>query len=322
MKLKFLLLLFMTSYLSYIEGHVSSAVTCAPEDCGRFGDQLFLYCKGKIYAKKLGMAYMHRQFQYDYLLQLSVMEQLLTQQAMMQFTHAESLDLIRNPLKLIKPSTLYYTRFYDGGDPLQELFVDPILREELRRLISPRVAVQYINLPADKMTVAVHVRKGGGFDSPLYSKQRYNTQELIHTSITSVPRAQGRFQDILNTPKFPPEQFYIDQIIQLSEELNDTPLYVYLFTDDQNPQQLKFSFETAVGKSNITFDARTQHDFRTTFIDDFFNMACFDYLIRPESAFSIVAQIIGHHKKVIFPRVMHWHRDVLVVHEVGYHIMQ
>jgi len=39
-------------------------------------------------------------------------------------------------------------------------------------------------------------------------------------------------------------------------------------------------------------------------VEDFYNMSCFDCLIRPASHFFLAAQLLGNHKIIIYPK--HW----------------
>lgn len=83
---------------------------------------------------------------------------------------------------------------------------------------------------------------------------------------------------------------------------NHAPLYVFLFTDDCNPQRLVDKYKKLVGNSNIEFACRTERtDYFYNVLEDFFSMMYFDILIRPDSNFSIMAEKLGFHSVIISP---------------------
>jgi hypothetical protein len=160
---------------------------------------------------------------------------------------------------------------------------DPQFKRILRKLIAPKYTLALIEPRRDKVSVAVHIRKGGGFEHDIFN----NTNNVYAGLITY---------------KFPYEEYYIQQIKKLSELLNHIPLYVFLFTDDQSPQELIQRYEKLVGIPSIEFDCRktgNRHD--KNVLEDLFSMSKFDMLIRPESSFSIMAEKLGDFSLVISP---------------------
>jgi len=74
------------------------------------------------------------------------------------------------------------------------------------------------------------------------------------------------------------------------------------------------SYKVIIDNPNITFDSRQSSDQSpTTILEDFFSMSKFDCLIRPRSAFSICAQLIGDHKIVLFPKNYKWQNNKLII---------
>ena len=172
---------------------------------------------------------------------------------------------------------------------------------EIKKMIKPYKPLPEFNLPENIITVAVHVRKGGGFDAPLLSKQK-----------------SPFYADQRWPTKFPPDQYYIDQIKQLSEMLGDPPLYVHIFTDHQKPTEIVERYRKAVSKPNITYHCREEgnrHD--RNILEDLFAMAKFDCLIRGSSHFSLSAQLIGNHMIVIHPKKAKWEGNKLIIEEVN-----
>jgi hypothetical protein len=174
------------------------------------------------------------------------------------------------------------------------------------------VPIEEIFPPKDRVSVAVHLRKGTGYDRPLRSVQIYNLQ---------YPEDQKKkpgsvFFDEKFPMKFPPDQYFIDQIKSLYKLLKKTPLYVFVFTDDPNPHPLVERIQKEVGfsENEIVFDYRSGKTGHTEYvIDDLQSMKNFDILIRPESSTftHIVDYILADFKIVIHPTGFHWAHDNL-----------
>jgi len=190
-----------------------------------------------------------------------------------------------------------------GGQLLKE--EDPAFIADIRRIMQPRFPVRKLELPADAITVAVHVRKGGGFDS------------LVLTTGVSDFREMNLYADYRFPLKFPPDQFYIDQIQYIADMFRDRDIYVYLFTDDKNPAVIAATYAAALNDNpRITFGYRkadNAHD--TNVVEDFFAMTQFDCLIRADSNLSKAVQLLHDFKIVIYPRKVTW--DRIRVTEVG-----
>ena len=117
--------------------------------------------------------------------------------------------------------------------------------------------------------------------------------------------------------KFPPEQYYVDQIKRISKLFDDVPLFVYIFTDDSSPLGLVEKIKKAVNKNNITFACRNRGNVHYAHVvEDFYNMSRFDCLIRSGSHFAIAAQLLGSHKIIIYPKHWQWVGKKLVIDEV------
>jgi len=215
--------------------------------------------------------------------------------------------------------------------------------EEIQSLIKPLYEIQEVEKPEGIISVAVHVRKGGGFDKPYKSIQEYNTildvnryiyfvenrsspsykvfSILRKNNCYSLPNNYSifreRYIDIIRPLKHPPDQFYLDQIKGLSEILGDVFLYVYIFTDDRNPLNIVERFRKVINNPNITFACReTENNYYSNVLDDLFAMSTFDCLIRPYSSLSQIAELIGNHKIVLSPHHGVWHEDKLIIDEV------
>ncbi|MFA5075490.1 MAG: hypothetical protein WC436_05315 [Candidatus Babeliales bacterium] len=224
---------------------------------------------------------------------------------------------------------------------LYELMLqNPDFAKNLKNMLQPKDKIKKLTLPKDKITVAVHIRKGGGFDPELKSKQYYDTSKynieykeidlmgvseknknnfkLIlknNTNVDAKILTEKKFSDQKWPEKFPPEQYYIEQIQKLSSIFNHQPIYVHIFTDDKNPKILKKQIKKAVNLSNIEFNYNKHN---TNILQDYFAMTQFDCLIRSTSGFAYLAQMLGNHQVIMYPINLTWiKQDLLIVNKVG-----
>lgn len=184
----------------------------------------------------------------------------------------------------------------------------------IQKMLSPRFPQPSLELPSDKICVAVHVRKGGGYDVPPMADGMSIDQDF---KAQGVSNRRNLPSDKVWPLKFPPDSFYIRQICKLSEMVGDRPLYIFIFTDDQHPDRIAQKFQHAVAKPNITFAHRQgEYDFEDCVLEDFFAMTHFDCIIRPDSAFSQIAEFIGNHAVAIKPTRASWKKDTLSVDKI------
>lgn len=264
---------------------IESYVTCQLIG-SRLGDQLINYMHAKWISYKYGVPFLYRPFPYSELLELHNKELPFKRGIRRNVSQVVKLnDLIST--KIAKDtSTLYIVPFFT--ESLGELAMGDIntfwpvdweneeFRTILKNLIKPIDKLPELNLPKDKITVAVHVRLGGGADPP----DAYLVWPL----------------------KFPSHEFYIAQIKRLNDFFSRQPLYVYLFTDDPDPPALVKMYQEQINAHNIEFACRknpNSHD--TNVLEDLFAMTKFDCLIRADSHFAIVAEKIADYKVVISP---------------------
>lgn len=296
---------------------------------GRFGDNIYHYSKVKWLSFKYNIPLLYKPWKYSDKLTMHTLEIHYTSDIEKQFNQLIGL---KNNVS-INVDTISSTLFVHEGhlhDPqfkvnspeniLYEYMVRyPQFAQELKKMLQPVISMPLLDLPSDKITVAVHVRKGSGHDKPLASIQQYSNYEQL-VSYEKELRL-GHFSDKVPiwATKFPPEQYYIDQIKKLSSLLNDAPLFVYIFTDAKNPNDLIKKLEQIINKPNITFAYRENNTFnyQNQIIEDYYNMAQFDCLIRSSSRFSLAAQLLGNHKIIIYPKHARWIGNKLVVDKIG-----
>lgn len=230
--------------------------------------------------------------------------------------------------------------------------IDPKYIEEVKSLFKPNNEPELLTIPLDKITIAVHIRKGNGggeyYDGEQYSVQEFDfdrTQVLYLNDYFNYPFDWETYQRIDNQikkkdfsnndnlrivrkagtsvsnphchlidtlpdwqTKFPPIQYYIDQLNFLMERLKNKPLYIQIFTDDKDPVALINIIQNKVQNTNITihYEDNRSKSHATRIIEDLFNMARFDILIRSQSYFARAAELIGNFKIVMYPLHSYW----------------
>ena len=188
----------------------------------------------------------------------------------------------------------------------------PAFGSQIKKHLTPKKPYD-MQLPQDITTVAIHIRKGGGFDHPLASEQyRPEHPQEGEGTRTNYKEYVDRDQPF----KFPPEQYYVDQLNFLHALLDYQPLYVFVFTDDRDPEAIVDRIKQRINNANIQFDYRkagNAHD--KNILEDISFMSMFDYLIKSGSHYPWVAQMIGNHKAIISPTAYEWQADYLSITE-------
>lgn len=327
--------LFVWCLLSFSSMQSQSAVTYLNQNewGGRLGDQLMMYIKAKWVAFQYKLPLLYKPFNYSDQLAMHLNEQHLTEDieknCKKKIVTCYSGSEIVDPYTFSTDTTLYqvhyyfnlpqwgpYQQKYDGQEILywEEVYTNKEFLNELKKNIAPLNHLQSPNFPKDMINVAVHIRTGGGFDNPLLSRQIYTTNELNPNE--KVPA--GGFADKGYPLKFPPLQYYVDQIKRISEMNNDAPIYLHIYTDNTDPVSIMNAIEFAVNKSNITFDCRRTDNHHTkNILEDIFAMAQYEYLIRSGSNYPQISQLIGNHRIVICPLSCEWIGNTLIINEIG-----
>jgi hypothetical protein len=329
------------------------AMTNCVSSASRLGDQLITYYKAKWLSYKYNIEFFLTDFPYSDRFALSKIDKNMHEFNMKKFKQHTKIknenDLISylNKKKNNKKNVLFNvcldaqineSQTFEFAFDLHARFVgDKKFETEIKMLFQPLVVPQ-MNLPEGIITVAVHVRKGSGGDKPLISEQYFdvpavlltyefidlenkNNQSLAKQSFATIDTKQWWLKpsDYLHPTKFPPEQYYIDQINKLSALLLGAPLYVYIFTDDPNPQELVERFRRVINKQNIVFATRDEKNlYKDRVVEDLLLMSQFDCLIRGSSGFSLASQYIGSYKIIFFPRNFKWITEKnLMIDKVG-----
>ena len=141
---------------------------------------------------------------------------------------------------------------------------------------------------ADSMTIAVHIRKGDGgvhYDGQLSSEQifDFNRNAVHYTHDESSNPFRQRLRKTHRMPidrwwatKFPPEQYYIDQINRVlrSKKVKGRKLVIKLFTDSNNPPELVARLKRYINNAHVDieyYDNR-EKDINTRIAEDLYLM--------------------------------------------------
>lgn len=277
-------------------------ISCTPSaitfklNGGRFGDCVSNCCKAYYYAHKYHLKFLYQPFIYSDQLMLSQLEAEFHPDDEKQFSHTVQVTC-EDDIKLKRNKTqnvLFVSNFYSKTPGLYEYGIqDPLFATQLKKLLMPIAPPNFVKKPENSMIAAVHVRKGGGFDS--------------------------QCADQIWPTKFPPDQFYIDQIKILRKLVaQEKLLIIYLFTDDPNPGALAARYEKILNDASISFIYRqsdNSHDAHV--IEDFYLMSQCDCLIRSSSLFAKAAQLLGNHEIIMYPVQGYWKDDTLIIDPVG-----
>lgn len=246
---------------------------------GRFGDNLLSFISAAWFSHTHNVQLLLNPFDYSNQLKLDALLH-YTPAMEKQFQHIVNYSKRFSFEKWQNNSdTLFVTSFYNRPKPNMK---DIVFREKMRSLITPKQPLVLLDIPSDCVTVALHVRTGGGFsmDEKLYTKYPL---------------------------RFVPLHFYADQLKTVLQEFPEKKLYVYIFTDDQHPERIIDYLETHVVSPLITYDKRTgKNHHNLNVLEDFFAMMQFQVLIRPVSNFSKMAEYLGNFDLIIVPASVKW----------------
>lgn len=272
---------------------------------GRFGDNLIAYLHAKWIALKYNLPFMYRPFGYSADLNMDIIDPKCcppyTFANHMTVRHESNInDAMESKLYIIPyfpelQFELHYSWYVYGGGPFlfQVDWDDPFFKEEMIRSLTPKNNIDTLQLPTDRITVGMHLRRGGGHDN--YDRER------------------------INFPlKFPPDSYYIENLKKVLELFKDDPIYVYLMTDDRNPDSLLHQYREAFRNySNVVFDCRSNGNGpNSNVLIDFFSISKFDCFIGSNSNFSFLATKLGNYKLLFTPMHATVENKVITIDQV------
>jgi hypothetical protein len=263
---------------------------------GRLGDNLLSYCHAKWISYLYNIPLLYRPFAYSDQFVFHDLEIPYSDELGKQFERVIQYD--KNTIVDPEASYLYVIPFFPESIFNREdvefpyLFTvdwhNPQFKAILQTCIFPLYSFQSPTLNHEYLNVAVHVRKGTGWDIPNY---RITPKQLTAS----------------HPLRFAPDSFYCAELKNIAACFPEKKIYVYLFTDHNKPDELAHAYAKQVDCDRMIFDYR--HADNNEFInvlDDFFALTHFDCLIRPDSNFSFIASKLGNYQLVISP----WHGTV------------
>lgn len=273
---------------------------------GRLGDNLSSYCKAKWYAHKYKLTLLYKPFEYSDQFALHTLETHFTTEIAKSFDEIIKVNSEDDIKPYLDKNVLLVSNFYSKTPELYDLRVrDAKFEKLLFTALSPLIPIPELVVPDQSISVALHVRKGGGFDKPLSTDNRH--------------KVSAQYADQVWPTKFPPDEYYIEQL-KVVRRLSDPAknLEVFLFTDDPDPAALVKKYSDALNDPSIHFTYRTEgnsHD--KNVVEDFFLMACCQCLIRSSSLLSKACQLIGKHHIIIQPLYGKWVQDKVIINPVS-----
>ncbi len=233
-------------------------------------------------------------------------ETLLTSDMKNQFDAIIKVNTEDDIKKNKNKNVLLVTNFYTPAPGLYEYgFTNPEKAADIKLLLTPINPPPSIEKNNNEVTIALHVRKGGGFDAPLASEQI--TKKPVQYADQKWP-----------TKQFPPDN-YIDQLMMIRKLLgNEKKLIIYLFTDDPNPERLVTRYQEKLHVIRFKFRYRTSGDsHKANVVEDFYMMGQCECLIRSASLLARACQLVGTHQIIIYPIQGYWVDDTLIINPVG-----
>ena len=262
-------------------GYAISAVTYSLGG-GFLGDKFVSVCHAKWISYKYNIPFLYTPFSYSDQFTMAVNERHASDREFAGHRQVilKDKDMVVDPAANILYVVPYFAETHFEAYVCPNCFTidwtDRGFIEELRRFIKPRFQLTSPEIPTGYITVAVHVRKGTGFDDPNV----------------------GQYAPY----KLPPDSYYIEQLKRIADMFSGTALFVYIFTDHDRPLDLVNKYRIAANKDNLTFACREAGNaYNRNVLDDFFGFSKFDCLIRPESNFSIVGSKLKDYMVQISP---------------------
>lgn len=270
---------------------LSSAVTVTPGG-GRFGDQLVKLFNAMYVAHHYHLPLIYRPFEFSDQLKINILYDVYYDGIEKKYDKVVEIfndyDFKIDPNKNI----LYLVGIRFKPKNILKNKEDFIAR--YRAAVTPINQPSLLQLSSEYINVAVHVRRGTGFDRPVNSN--------------TVCDADRKWP-----LKFPPESFYIDELQRISDFFPNNDIYCYIFSDDENVLVIKKRIEASVNRNNCIFDSRDLFDYKHATVIDFFNMMQFDCLIRPQSSYSKMIEKLGNFSIVISPADFYWYDEELFI---------
>lgn len=248
---------------------------------GRFGDNLLTYLHAKWLSYQNDIPIAYEPFEYSSQLTFSDREIHIDnpfEHNLRQMPYRPSMRLDKTmPFLYMCP---YFPAFEEeqnqGGWPHFAVdWKDPAFRALCLSMIAPNYPLSLTLPPKDTLSIAMHIREGGGYDTD-------------HT----------RLYDPL---KLPPLSYYIEALLKVTALFPNQPIHCQIFTDALDPQALAEQI-AQFAPFNVSLHCRTEENHHTkNVLEDFFSLFHYDILIRSRSNFSVIPSLLHDYKIVCSP---------------------
>lgn len=327
------------------------AITYSIEKWRRLGDAITTVCKTLYFAKAYNLPVYFCDFPYFDQFAISIKAPMLTSEIAKSHSKVVPITTQAELSKQLESSEpiLFECQFLSETPPMYSVTREyPEFEELVKKAFTPLIDISQLAKPPAVVTVALHVRKGGGFDKPLGSKQEYgrdhklpkglyikkNSPQGSHIDVWPIKWPASpiflevvknyiykkiSYSDYIWPIKFPCDQYYIDQLKELSAMMPGKNLLVYLFTDDLEPEKIMERYSAQLKDyPRIIFSYRTKDNHHTkNVIEDLFSITQCDCLISASSSFATAAQLLGNHEVLMFPVWAITFPDKIVINKMG-----
>ncbi len=272
----------------------------------RTGDHLRSYVEARWVAYSKGFDFYYRPFKYS--------DELMMDQMNRRYSEHDLKVVNIEDVLLIDPeaeNTMFMISAWPANNHID--WKDETFLSILRQEVCLKSPVDLIQIPKGDKTIALHIRRGGGFDHPLWQ-----TSAIVNTSfpLTAYQIPEEQHPDIDFPLRFPPDAWYIQMLKLVREKYPSDILNVYIFTDDPCPEVFAKVYAEQLNDPQIFFDYRPKensHD--QNVLIDFFSLMQFECVIRAESSFSAMACALGRPKLEIYPLKSKWNDKELLILE-------
>lgn len=281
-----ILLFFFTSF----KVDCRSAVTYTFSG-GRLGDNLVAYCHAYWIAYFFDLDLVYKPFKYSEQLRMHETDTFYSEglakrfKKTMHVNHALTYGVEENTLYIVPYFPESHIEREDPRCPFlfQVDWANQGFIKGLKERIKPKYALAVPEFPQDCITLAVHIRKGTGWDIPQFAPTFEKLTEM-------------------HPLKWPPDSYYIAQIKRIIDLYPERKIYIHLFTDHDKPAEIVEIYKTYICSDRVSWGCRQEqnkHDLNV--LEDFFALTHFDCLIRNESNFSFIASKLSAYNVLIGP---------------------
>lgn len=277
-------------FVSYSQLHSAQAIITFDRCGSRFGDCLITYLHAKWLSYKTNIPLQCNYIGFPYVEKLVLFDKELDYSYTPHPDDSIRLTLSNLDFKPELPVCYFVPYFpefkweYHSKSPFNFKYLfevdwkDPQFRSIVLEMICSKSPLQLTLPPQNKVSVAVHVREGGNFDS-----------------------SNLQFEAPM---KRPPMHFYSDALLEVVHLFNQQDIYFQIFTDATNPQAIVTEIKKML-PPHIAIELHyrtTENHEAINVLEDFFSLFHYDVLIRPESSYSLVPSLLKDYAVVINPK--------------------